>query len=211
MASGRDPLSVHRSLQRYLSTILPPPWDVQPTRKERQQRPLAVVRPVGPAPATGSAYVREYEQPYEVFAYPIGVESQPWHGESEARWVLNTILRAFDAGHGTGRDRGYSLRVPLFDYSDVLISATIPVDRQPLDYLALRLPRGEVRQDPDADDLFTVNVDFRVNWRDDGDLRRYEGAVLEEVVIPDPTEPPPDVPHPVSPLLDHVRIDHRVP
>lgn len=181
--TGRDPLSVHRSLQLYLSVILAEPWDVQPVRKEPQTRPLAVVRPVGPAPSTGSAYVREYEQPYEIFVYPLGVEGNPWGSEVEARRVMDTILRAFDSGAGTGKNRGYALRVPLFDYSAIPDDGNVPLAQQPIDYLVLRSPTGEARPDPEADDLFVVMIDFRVNWRNDGDTRRFAGTILEEIPV----------------------------
>jgi hypothetical protein len=184
MADGRDPTSVHRSIQRWLSTVLQAPWDVQPVRKEPQQRPLAVIRPVGPAPSTGTAYVREYDQPYEAFLYPPGVENDPLGSEREAREAMRLVLRAIDSGNGaSGRDRSYSLRIPLFDYADVGVDAALPADREPVDYLVIRAPTGVARPDPDADDLFTVVIDFRANWRDDGDTYRWSGQKLQDVSV----------------------------
>lgn len=197
---GRDPVSVHRSMQRWLSTVLDAqpvpgvdedgdpivvdvPWDVQPVRKEPQTRPLAVVQPLNAAPSAGTAYVREYNQPYEVFAYPVGVAGDPWATQLVARDWLNRIVRAIDSGHGAGRDRGYSMRIPLYDYTGVPVDAAIPDDAVPIDYLVVRGLDGAARQDPEQDDLWNVVVDLTLNWRDDGDRSRYDGAVLESTTI----------------------------
>jgi hypothetical protein len=181
---GRDALSVHRSMARAMSLILPSDYDVQPVRKEPQERPLCVVRPIGPGPSSGSAYVREIEQPFEILIYPEGVEANPIASEFEARAVMNAALRALDSGLPLpGRDKLYAQRVPLFDYSDLTVDDILPADRQPLDYLVLRLPSGQVLQDPEQDDLYTITIDLRVNWRDDGDLSRFEGTTITGVGV----------------------------
>lgn len=203
MGAGRDFVSVHRSLQRFLSTALADqvviepdpsdpgatvevahPWDVQPVRQEPQVRPLCVVQPLNAGPSRGSAYVREYVQPFEVAAYPLGVEGEPWPSQLIARSVLQALLRAIDSGNGaTGRDRSYSMRVPLFDYVAVPEGEAVPVDAVPVDFLVIQGLDGTVRQDPEQDDLYTVLIDFSVNWRDDGDVRRYDGAVLASTTL----------------------------
>lgn len=183
MASGRDFLSVHRSLQRFLSTILAEPWDVQPTRREPQTRPLCVVRPLPTVGTRGTAYVREFTRPIEVMAYPLGVDGDPWAAELAAGAVFQTLIRAFDSGFGSGVTRGYAMRVPLFDYSGVAAGAAIPDDQAPLDYLVVQNLDGSVQQDPEQDDLFTILIDFQVNWRDDGDVSRFDGATLGYIPI----------------------------
>jgi hypothetical protein len=189
---GRDFNSVHLSLLQYLSVILAPPWDVQPQRREPQTRPLAVCRPVGPSPSAGTAYLRDYTQAYEVLAYPPAAAEGDVRGSGLiAAATKGLLLRAFDTGAGTGRFRGYSMRVPLFDFTGVADDEDLPVDALPIDYLVLSNLDGEARQDPERDDLYTVLIDFRVSWRDDGDLRRFEGAVLEGVGLrPAPVEGP---------------------
>lgn len=173
---GRDQYSALRSVRRYLGLVLPSPWDVQYVRHEPQLRPLAVVRLVGPRMTSGSAYVRRYTQNVEVFAYPAGVESDVATSEVEAQQVANLILRAFDAGSVPAG--GYSLRVPFFDYSAIAPGGVLPGGAKPFDYLVLSNLSGTVRQDPETDDLYTVMVDLRVGWSDDGDTRRFGGRPL---------------------------------
>lgn len=184
---GRDFLSAHRSLQRYVSTVLPEPWDVQPARKEPQTRPLAVVRPLGANPSTGTAYVREYSPPFEVLLYPpTAGEGEPWSNEQVAHLWFRKMFRAIEAGHGDGPDKGYSMRIPLYDYTGVPMDSGLPSDAIPIDYLCVQGLDGMVRQDPQQDDLYTVAIDFRLNWRDDGDLSRFDGATLQGIGLRGP-------------------------
>lgn len=187
--AGRDLVSAHRSILRYVSTVLPAPWDVQPMRREPQTRPLAVVQPLPSLQSGGTAYLRDYQIPFEVLAYPVGAEGDPWTAARLAQACLQTILRALDSGHGTGRDRGYSMRVPFYDYSDVAEGQDVPDDREPFDYLSLSALDGSARQDPDRDDLYTVLIDFRAAWSDDGDLSRYQGVTIEDIGLTGPVLP----------------------
>jgi hypothetical protein len=181
MAVGRTFRDVHLSLLEYLAHLLPSSWDVQPVRREPQTRPLCVCQPVGAVPSSGTAYVREFVQAFEVLAYPPGVDGDV---AAAAHLAMNTkqlLLRAFDSGAGTGRNRGYSMRVPLFDFAEVADDEELPPDQQPHDYLVVQALDGDARQDPEQDDLWTVMLDFRVNWRDDGDRSRFEGVTLESI------------------------------
>jgi hypothetical protein len=173
---GRDALSVHRSMQRWLSLVLPADWDVQPTRKEPQFRPLAVVRPINATPSSGTAYVREYDQPYEIFLYPLPIEGEPWASEQIARSFMTAVLRALDSGYAPAASK--ALRIPLYDYTGVPADQALPVAAPILDYLVVRLPSAQVQQDTEQDDLYTVVMDLRVNWRDDGDTTRFVGTPL---------------------------------
>lgn len=183
---GRDQYSAMRSLRRYIGLVLMDgqdpqnPWDVQFIRREPQQRPLAVVRLVGPRMSSGSAYVRDFEQQAEIFAYPAGLEGIPGTSEVEAQAVASRLLRALDTGWVSAG--GYALRVPFFDYTLVAADAVLDSDAEPFDFLVLSNVSAEVQQDPETDDLYTVLVDLRLKWSDDGDTRRFEGAPLMNVI-----------------------------
>lgn len=181
MAKGHDFRSVHLSLLEYMAHVLPGEYDVQPVRREPQARPLCVCQPVGPRPSSGTAYLREYVQPFEVLIYPLGADGDPWAAQSQAMATRELVGRAFDSGAGAGRNRGYALRVPLFDFEGVADDEALPDDRLPVDYLVLQSLAVDARQDPEQDDLWTVMVDFRVNWRDDGDRSRFEGTTLDGI------------------------------
>jgi hypothetical protein len=177
----RDELSALRSLKRFLAHVLPPPWDVQLVRREPQERPLAVVRFVGPTTTNGSAYVVDYSRQVEVFAYPIGVVGEPAASEFEARRVAQTLQKALRSGHAAAGSR--ALRVPFYDFSELEYDELLPVDAAPSDYLAIGGLTFDVRQDPEADDLYTVMLDFRAQWSADGDRSRFEGPTLTAVSL----------------------------
>lgn len=177
MAQGRDNISVLRSMRLFFSKVLAAPWDVQMVRREPQVRPLLVLRWVGPRISGGSAYVRDYQRQMEVFAYPAPVvDGEAYRNQMEAERTLNMLMCAVDSGHAAASSK--ALRVPLYDYTNVSDIGFLPSGAAPLDYLVLSNLDGQVQQDPETDDLFSVLLDFRVNWSDDGDRSRYEGPPL---------------------------------
>lgn len=189
---GRDPVSVLRSFKRFLSLVLPEDWDIQLVRREPQTRPLAVVRFIGPAPSVGTAYLRRYTQSVEVLLYPAGREADPVYGEVEARSAQHLVERAIDSGHAAAGS--FAMRVPLFDYTEVELApastdpqdialAELPIDAVPLDYLVVTDLTGQTLPDPEQDDMFTVTIDLRVMWSDDGDRSRFDGPTLEQVSV----------------------------
>lgn len=168
-------------MRRFVGVVLPAPWDVQPARREPQIRPLAVVRPVGPRTSGGTAYVRHYVRQWEIFAYPPGNRDDPQLGYYEAERVMNDLVRALDSGHAAAGSK--ALRVPLYDFSGVTDTTFLLVGAQPIDYLVVSNVDADIQPDPEQDGLFTVMVDLRVNWSDDGDRSRYDGAILEDTGI----------------------------
>lgn len=185
--ADRTEISALRSMKRAIGRTLPAPWDVQLRRAEPNKRPLCVVRFLGPTTSTGSAYVREFEKLCEIFAYPEGVEGDATRSELEARRISDTLLRALDTGNANAGTK--ALRVPFFDYSAVADDAVLPDNAAPFDYLVLSQVTVEVRNDPDADDLFTVMLNMRINWRADGDVSRFDGQTWQDIQIPQPTIP----------------------
>lgn len=178
----RTSVDAQRSLRRYIGEILPA-YDVQPVREEGQDRPLAVVRPIPGADVnSGSAYIHDITQRFQVFVYPQGTEGDPVAGTLEAEQVADLLRRAFLQG---GFGGGYAWRVPVFDYDGVPATPTAEqVPTEPYDFLLLGRPfHIEQRPDPDDDTLFTVTLDLRLSWSDVGDTRRFEGAKLHDLTV----------------------------
>lgn len=192
-SSGRDLYSVHRSLLRYLSFILPAPWDVQPMRSEPQTRPLVVCQPLLAASVAsqqrgggerGWAYLREYSVPFEVMAYPPGVDGGPVAAYAVANHTYEALMRAFDTGKGSPvgtKDQGYSMRVPFYDWTGIDFDHDLPDAAEPFTYVLISGLYGSVRQDPEQDDLYTVLLDLRAGWADDGDTSRFDGPTLGSI------------------------------
>lgn len=192
-SSGRDLYSAHRSLLRYLSFILPAPWDVQPTRAEPATRPMCVCQPLLAASVAsqqrgsgerGWAYIRDYQVPFEIMAYPPGVDGEPVGAYRLATQAYEALMRAFDTGRGSPvgtKDQGYSMRVPMYDWTGLAFDQDQPPDAQPFTYLVIGGLYGSVRQDPEQDDLYTVLIDLRASWADDGDTSRFDGNALQQI------------------------------
>lgn len=182
-----DPTSVDVlfSMQRWLGMLLPEPWDIQPTRTEGQRRPAGTVQPINVATETGSAYVRDTNQPYEIFLWPEGVENRPMESRMAAERLRDTLRTALGQGFVTTDGyRAYSLRVPWYDYEAIDTSTDYPPDAAPEGYLVLaRNYTVEARKDPEQDDLFTVIVSLTVETRMQGDTSRFQGKVLQDVRV----------------------------
>lgn len=175
---------VLRSLQGWFGRLLPEPWDVQLQRTEAMQRPCMVVHPSTPEATRGSAFVRDTNRDYEFFVYPVGYVRNPARSRMEAENTARTIGRAFDRGLKiSGVYFSYAMRIPLFDYTAVAWDAPLPNGAVPFDYLALSNLTIDVRTDPDEDDLFTLIGSVRTRWMNHGDLRRYDGPLIQDVVV----------------------------
>lgn len=200
MAYGDDSVNALRSLKRLLGDVLTAvpdlaggqamDYDVAFVRDDNMARPLATVRPVGPETQDGSAYVRTIRQDYEVYVYPPGRENEPQFTELEARAVAFRVVHAL----GSGGFGALAARMPVYDYSAVLVTTAetpnpipagyrLPDDAEPYDYLPVSNLNVDPRQDPDEDDLATIVVDLRLSWMRHGDVRRFEGPLLMDVRI----------------------------
>lgn len=184
----RTSTDAHRSLRRWAGVLFPEPWDVQPQRTENLGRPSVVVIPASPQTNTGSAYIRDQGRDFDIFAYPSGVEGDSGTSQREAE----TVAELLDAGMTrgikllSGEWYSYSMRIPVFDYDGIAWTDPLPDDAVPYDYYPAANWSVETRVDPDDDTLFTVLASIRLRWRTVGDTRRFEGAVLQDVVLNGP-------------------------
>lgn len=178
----------HRSLRRWASVVFPEPWDVQPERKENLGRPSVVVVPIPVQSNTGSAYIRDVQRDFNIYAYPNGVEGDPGASKAEADAIAEILDRAITAGvQLTGGEwYSYSMRIPAFDYDGVPVTEGLPDGSVPYDFYPASNWDVDVRVDPDDDTLYTVLGSVRLRWRVTGDVRYLDGAVLQDVVITHP-------------------------
>lgn len=173
-----------RSLQLWLSHVLPVPWDLQIARSE-VERPSGIIRQIGPEPSNGSAYVRDNQADYEVFLYPLGIEGEPVQSELEARRLVADLKKAMTQGVivTVPAYQSYCLRIPVFDYDDVPWNEDLPPAAASYDFFPVSNFTVEARVDPDDDTLFTVVMDLRMSWRTDGDISRTKGTILQDVRV----------------------------
>lgn len=181
----RTPTDALRSIRRWVGVVLPEPWDIQYGRTEAMVRPCGVITEVGPTGNSGSAYVRDIDQAYSLFLYPLGFEGEPIRSKIEARKWAWEIERALAQGFKVGGVYySRSMRIPVFDYDGLAWDAPLPVNTAPYDYLVIR--RGfsvDPRPDPDQDDLYTIVIGLTADWRMDGDTSRFDGAILQDVDV----------------------------
>lgn len=181
-------LNAHRSLRRWVGTLLPEPWDVQAERREGLGRPSAVIIPASPKANTGSAYVRDHGQDFDIFAYPPGVEGDSGASRREALELAELIDAAMTCGMKLtdGSYYSYSLRVPVFDYTGIEWEDSLPDGAVPYDFYPAINWTIEPRVDPDDDTLYTVMASVRLRWHTMGDQRRFDGATLQDAVLHHP-------------------------
>lgn len=171
-----------------MGTLMPEPWDVQPERKEGLGRPSVVVIPASPKANTGSAYVRDHGQDFDIFTYPVGVEGDPGLSRREAAELADFIDQAMTRGVKLedGTWYSYSMRIPVFDYTGIAWTDGLDALALPYDYYPAVNWTIESRVDPDDDTLYTVMGSVRLRWHTLGDVRRFDGAPLQDVVLNQP-------------------------
>lgn len=173
---------VLRSLRRWFGMMLPEPWDIQYQRDENMDRPCGVIVPATPSTSAGSAYVRDNQRDFDIFLYPLGFEGQPARSRLEAEDLADQVKRAWFRGLVTDDGRySYAFRLPVYDHAGVSFDEDVAPGAIPFDHLPVSNLDIEARIDPDDDSLFTVVIGLRVQWTEDGDTRRFEGPVLQEI------------------------------
>lgn len=178
-----DQTDVLRSLRLWLAQLLPEPWDLQYERVEIE-RPAGFVIPTTPKSNTGSAYIRQHSRDFDIFLYPPGFEGEPAHSRVEAERLAHFIDETMSRGfRGEAGYVHYAMRLPVYDYADVLWNESLPDDATPFDFLPVSSFDVNSRVDPDDDTLFTVVASLRVSWTTDGDTRRFEGPLLQDVSL----------------------------
>lgn len=183
----QTPEDALRSLRRWLGIVLPAPWDVRYQKTEEMGRPAAVVLPAIPQANTGSAYIRDVNQSYDLFVYPEGVEGDPAQSRQEAEQVKQTLDLAMTRGVKIDTAYySYCLRIPVFDYAGLAWNEPQPDSAVPYDFYPVSLWSVDVRVDPDDDTLFTVLGSCRLSWKTFGDVRRFDGATLQDVQLTGP-------------------------
>lgn len=183
----RTPEDALRSLRRWLGIVLPEPWDVRYQKTEDMGRPSAVVLPAIPQSNTGSAYIRDVNQSYDLFVYPDGIEGDPAQSRQQAERVKSDLDLAMTRGVKVADAYySYSMRIPIFDYDGIAWNQPQPDGAEPFDYYPVQQWSVETRPDPDDDTLFTVLCSLRLVWRAMGDVRRFDGATLQDVQLTGP-------------------------
>lgn len=179
------PDDVLRSIRRWLGLLLPEPWDIQYVNDEDAERPSGFVIPATRTTNPGgSAYVRDFARDFDAFLYPPGVEGDPMASRVEAERLAHLVERAFNQGVTVeGARISRTMRLPVWDHADVPWDQDIPEGREPFDMLPIRGFSVEARVDPDDDSLYTVVATFQATWRDDGDVSRFDGPVLQDVRV----------------------------
>jgi hypothetical protein len=179
VGKSADAVDVLRSVRRWYGKLLPAPWDIQYQRDEIQ-RPGGFVVPSTPVVSSGSAYVREWSLDFDVFLYPDGFEGEPARSRIEAEQLRSTVMLAWNRGIAS---YSRTMRLPVFDYLALDWDEAPADDAVPFDHLPVSNVDVAVRVDPDDDSLFTVVTGLRVRWTGDGDLSRFSGAILQNVVV----------------------------
>lgn len=167
---------VHRSLRRFISQVLTPPWRI---RMERQpvtpdERELCVVEPASPT-TTGHHRTSipqgniEKRGAYSAMAYPaMGASAR--ESRLEAQRVAQLLEDAFDMGLlEDDREVGGPRRVPVYDFLDVPVTGTMRAG-PPTPYGYAWVDDLTVRSLQDTLDplRFTVACDVRLSWERSG-------------------------------------------
>lgn len=171
-----------RSVRRYVSSALgSPPWRVRFEMDARFKRPFALVNPPptgGDVTVDGVSSARQ-QLPLVIQAYPEEPDAKGPAGTSEARMraerAAELITQALLVGVVDGVDpevRGYTHRIPLWDYHDDA-GEPLPLDgpqsvatrRHAPDYLWVA-DGWSVYVQPEASErqLFVAIANLRVQW-----------------------------------------------
>jgi len=186
----REVYDVHRSVIRFLATVLPE-FDIWPQRQEPQEdRPYAVCIPVTNTSITGVSPCLDFEQPFAVYLYPApaldGLVAQ-----REKMRVEERLYRAFIA------DSDWS--IPLYDYStggpggsELALDENGPPepgiaaydqDGAVAIYDSVRVRDYQIHSARDADDerRFSIVLTLRLAWRSHG--RLVYGVPVQTVTV----------------------------
>ncbi len=173
---------VLRSLRKWFAALLPAPWDLQYQRDENMDRPCGLIVPAAPASSSGSAFLRDNQRDFDVFLYPLGFEGEPARSRHEAELLADSVKQAWHRGIKVGAVRySYAFRMPVFNHTGIAFNVDVAPGAVPFDHLPVSSLNVEPRIDPDDDTLFTVVIGLRIRWTEDGDTRRHDGLLLDEI------------------------------
>lgn len=106
-----------RSLQRYVALALGSAWEVRPDKEPgTQEYPYASVTASTPAVISGSQYINDRSQGFQVAAFAGPAESV-----GDAQVVAYQTQEVFDLAITRGVDLGRPYRIPLYDYAGLVL------------------------------------------------------------------------------------------
>lgn len=173
----RRSADILRSLKRYLTLALGDTWELRLSGEEGAfSRPFARVGTAGPGTTGGSALDRTVTQPFTVVCHPVEMALAD-DARLEAARVEELLWVAFNVGidpalagrvwHGWGPTaswrRAHPLRVPLYDYDGIPLTA--PAVESDRDHVARIVAEPSIEVVAGDDELLLVVVaNIRMSW-----------------------------------------------
>jgi hypothetical protein len=177
MRTGIDAL---RSVMDYAYEILGEPWRIREIGEQGTfKRPAVRIGATTSAQHTGNREIIETVQGFALHAFP-----EPGATAMASRIVAGAVedelLKGVRAGAGT---LGRAQRIPLWDYAAVgEAEAPTAEARRHTDYIRVVDLDSELVQSPTDELLFTVSLNMRLRWLQEGDVVE-DGPNLTSVVL----------------------------